>query len=177
MGKPIQVKSEKRFFTKLLDETFKGVEDGLKESKAIIKSPLNRVLREKKSIEKIYKILEKEDVRCLRLRLIEKLSCFRLSIDDKILDFPHNWSLFEELFKSIKSNEDFCYWIDKREDDDLILKVLGHWIGEDLDAVLILSNPNPFLAFVSNANKSKFDWIKKRVSSCGRSTTVLSSNP
>jgi hypothetical protein len=177
LGKPIQVKSEERFFTTLLNETFEGMGNGLKDSKVILKPPSSRALREKKSIERIYKILKKEDIRCIGLKLIENVSCFRLSIDNKILDFPHNWSLFEELFKSIKSNEDFCYWIDKREDDDLILKILGHWMGEDLAAVIILSKPNPFLAFVPNADKSKFDWIKERVFSCDRNSTTLNSNP
>ena len=82
-------------------------------------------------------------------------------MDEKILDFPHNWSIFQNLFESMSSNQDYMCWIDREDDNDFILKVLGEWVGESLEAVILLSGPSPFLAIIPKSRRSDFSMLKK----------------
>ena len=149
---PIQTKSEEKFFNKLMDETFKGLGEDFKDCNDLTLKP---------SIEEVYHKLEGEGVPCLPLAFLKETLCFRVAMDEKILDFPHNWSIFQNLFESMSSNQDYMCWIDREDDNDFILKALGEWVGENLEAVVLLSGPSPFLAIIPKSRRFDFSMLKK----------------
>ena len=158
---PIQTKSEDKFFNKLMDETFKGLGDDFKNSSVPLRGIEKNNLILKKSIEEIHHELVAECVPCFPLEFLKETLCFRVVMDEKILDFPHNWSIFQDLFESMSQNKDYMCWIDREDDNDFILKVLGEWVGKDLEAVILLSGPNPLLAIVPKTPRFDFSVMKK----------------
>ena len=90
---------------------------------------------------------------CLELVYIDALKVFRLIYEDKIVDFPSNWSIFENLAKDL-TNPETCslYYLNRNADFDSLLDCLGRGKWHHL---LLMSNNGRCWAYYSGSEEDQ----------------------
>ena len=78
--------------------------------------------------------------------------CFRLNFKDKTLDFPSNWSIFEEI-----KNSNLGY-LDQSQDDSFLLDIFAELCGSHQNIVLVKENMDVQLVFIPE--EESFDHVK-----------------
>jgi hypothetical protein len=72
--------------------------------------------------------------------------CYRLSIEDTILDFPSNWSIFE----GIKAKE--IIQVDYSMDNDFFMDIFSELFGGIQSIVLLKESQKVVMVFLENEN-------------------------
>lgn len=81
-------------------------------------------------------------------------SCYRLSFKQSILDFPSNWSIFENI-----KNKDLIY-VDQSQDDEYLLDIFSELCGSFQNIVLIRNDQEVRLVFLPEENAlNHVKWI------------------
>lgn len=57
-------------------------------------------------------------------RYMREGQTFRISIDQKVLDFPRNWSLFEQLYDALKFGNNLAVDVSRENDRDSLFQLL-----------------------------------------------------
>jgi len=80
--------------------------------------------------------------------------CYRLNINDSILDFPSNWSIFEEI-----STKEIIP-VDHVTDQNFLIDIFSELIGTVENIVLLRDNQNIKLVFLQSSNfKDHLNWM------------------
>ena len=80
--------------------------------------------------------------------------CYRLNIEDSILDFPSNWSIFEEI------NSKDIIPVDQSMDQNFLIDIFSELVGSVENIVLLRDNQNIMLIFLQDENfKEHLKWM------------------
>ena len=80
--------------------------------------------------------------------------CYRLNIKDSILDFPSNWSIFEEI-----STKEIIP-VDPSVDHNFLIDIFSELVGSVDNIVLLRDNQNIMLVFLqSTDSKDHLRWM------------------
>ena len=84
------------------------------------------------------------------------IGCYRVEMNEMVLDFPSNWSIFKNI-----SNSDFLY-LDQSNDQDFLIDIFSE-LSESADNIAIVKEENEIqLIFLSNENSIEHkDWFKE----------------
>ncbi len=92
---------------------------------------------------------------CKSLTLSSITKCYRLIINEFILDFPSNWSIFAEIDKVNL----IC--LDPSEDQDSLLDIFSEVSGSYWSIALFRENEDVQLVFVPELeSREHFNWMK-----------------
>ena len=80
------------------------------------------------------------------LELEESISCYRLMFNDSTLDFPSNWSIFEEI------NDRDLLFLDQSSDQDFLLDIFAELFGNAQNIVLLKENQKVKLVIFQDEN-------------------------
>lgn len=82
-------------------------------------------------------------------------NCYRLNFKQSVLDFPMNWSIFNEI-----KNSDLIY-VDKSIDQDFLLDIFSELCGSFQNIALVKENQEIQLVFLPDENSSEHvNWMR-----------------
>jgi hypothetical protein len=87
--------------------------------------------------------------------ILEDTGCYRLNFKQTVIDFPSNWSIFNEI-----KNTEFVY-VDQSLDQDYLLDIFSEICGSFQNIALIKENQEIQLVFIPDENPSEhIKWIQ-----------------
>ncbi|MBT3584966.1 MAG: hypothetical protein HN509_08670 [Halobacteriovoraceae bacterium] len=129
---------EDLFINKLLEETYSFMpeNDACKDSKDLLlyfNNKANNSVGEETVTDDLQMATE------VNLEFIPDLFCFRLSHQSKDIDFPSNWSLFEELRNSLESGKRFFCRVDRDDNRDQLHDILSEVVSYPCHAIFYVN--------------------------------------
>lgn len=95
-----------------------------------------------------------ENVLFLPLNFIESTKCYRINLNETIIDFPSNWSIFSKFAK------DQLVYVNASADEDFLCEIFLSHVGEVKVIVLAGENHESHLIFLNSEKSEKhFEWI------------------
>jgi hypothetical protein len=85
-----------------------------------------------------------------------KSKCYRMTINNLVLDFPSNWGLFESL-ESLSATDYFM--ISKKEDKTSLAIILSQVVSYPADIVVMTDAGEKFLALIRESSEEDKDWL------------------
>ena len=151
------MRKDRNFFNKLTDETFEFVEEADKQSD---QKNVSNNLAEYYDIQKsnhddlnISQYIEQYDGKLIGLDFIQETSCFRLSVENTIIDFPSNWSIFT-LMKESLEDKNILIKEFSEETDPILYEVLSQKVFKYSKYVVFgAMNETAFFVQLSSKNK------------------------
>jgi len=143
------------FMSKLIEETCtEAVEKDQPESSFDLRNYFEKRLNQVDHLS-IKDYLEQHFLKCNSLTFLSTTMCYRLIINNYILDFPSNWSIFAEIGRND------LILLDNSEDSDYLLDVFSEISGHNSNIALFKDNEEIHLVLVPGLNSIEhFTWIK-----------------
>jgi hypothetical protein len=147
--------SEDTLISMLIEETCtESIEKDLPNTVVDLRKYFERRLNEV-DYNSIMDYLEQHQLSHRPLNFEVSSKCYRLDFKQSILDFPSNWSIFEEI-----SNSDFIY-VDQSVDHDFLLDIFSEICGSFQNIALIRADQKIQLVFLSEENSIEhIKWMK-----------------
>lgn len=137
---------ENKFFDQLLEETFdhQNMESQFKkEVKGEFLTQAEHFIQKNKSSQIV-------------INYRPSSGCYRVSVKDKTIDFPKNWSIFSELYQARNDQEDFFCFLNEEDDRDHVLEILGQLLQADIYGVILVKKEVTFMVPVLRSDQSSY---------------------
>jgi hypothetical protein len=109
--------------------------------------------------------LKKSKVNFIPFNFLSDINCFRISIAGSIVDFPNNWSIFEELHEGYKKGENASIFVSIENDIENLLEIFRPFSSYDCNLVFLNFKGSLYLVFLPENDQKLFNWIEFFVSS------------
>ena len=143
---------ENKFFDQLLEETFdhQSTESQFKnEVKGEFLTQTEHFIKKNKSSQII-------------MSYRPTSGCYRVTLRNKTIDFPKNWSIFSELYQARNNHGDFFCFLREEDDKDYVLEILSNLLQSDVYGVILVKKEVTFMVPVLRCESSSY-FIKSAI--------------
>jgi hypothetical protein len=99
--------------------------------------------------------LSQNSLRAQSVKYIENIKCFRVVLNNHVLDFPSNWSIFNDL-----SKENLIY-LESKNDQDFLIDIFSELTGEQTNLAMIKHDSQISMVFVpEDLAKEHLKWFR-----------------
>ena len=140
------------FMKQIIDETYR--DDAAESSPSNLVNYFEKRLNEVDYLS-LTNYLVNEEILFIPMNLIEQTKCYRISLGNTLIDFPSNWSIFNNF-----SMEKLVY-VNANKDEDFLCEIFLSYVGEVKILVLANDNIESKLIFLCNDFALKhLEWIE-----------------
>lgn len=163
------LKKEDLFINKILEETFMFMpENEAAHDPGDLRSYFNKqsIKGDVSNTKRFFEgQLNKSKVNFIPFNFLQEINCFRISIAGSIVDFPSNWSIFQDLFEGYKKNENISIFVSIENDVESLLEIFRPFSSYDCNLVFLNFKGSLYLVFLPENDQKLSNWIKFFVSS------------
>lgn len=142
------------FISKLLTETYTESHEDSPNAVVDLRNYFERKLNEV-DFNSINDYLGQHNLSMSNVVFQSKTQCYRLVLNESVLDFPSNWSIFKDI-----KNEDLVY-VDQSLDQDFLLDIFSELNGAFFNLALVKDNKEVKLVYLpEEASKDHIQWFR-----------------
>jgi len=135
---------ENQFFDQLLEETF-DYQNKESQSKREVEGEF---------LSQVEQLIKRNESLQINLNYRPSSGCYRVIVNNEVVDFPKNWSVFSELYKANDKEEDFFCCLNEKDDKDHVLKILEKLLKIDIGGVIFVKKRKTFMVPILKGDSS-----------------------